>query len=309
MLFQQILNKKHENLWAEFEKLYHLILANQTHDGDLLLVHLNGFYNAEVKTWDNLEEKMSPYVFGPSHEGHSEHTHYDFIGHYVMNNTIEEDREKYLEKFVYSEERKKEIDDLNFNESISIQTEMLIYLKIWESDMFIKKFYQLSNLLKKNAYDWHFSLMNSSRAGGKSLSRDNIIRKKIRDQFAQDVPNIAASFKRAYNVQIRNAIAHSQYSILGRNIQLNNYIKEDPFAQIRGLSFEDWTDIFHETIVLYTVYHKFLRQVNENYGTVAMQNNNVFPIRISREDPIPETQYMLLHYRDYFKDWGWQPDV
>ena len=71
MIFEDILNRKHEVLWPQFEKLYYSILKNQTDDGDLLLVHLNAFYNSEVHTWNNIDEKLSPYMFGPNHEGHS----------------------------------------------------------------------------------------------------------------------------------------------------------------------------------------------------------------------------------------------
>ncbi|MEQ7802239.1 hypothetical protein ABDJ41_20755 [Pedobacter sp. ASV1-7] len=308
MLFKNLLDAKYRELQPNFEELYHHILKKQTHDGDLLLVHLNAFYNPEVHTWDNLDEKMSPYMFGPSHEGHSEHTHHDFIGEYVKHNVSAVIYSDYLKSVEYSEDRRKEIDDLNFDESITIQTEMLIYIKIWESDTFIKKFFQLANLLEGKPYDWHYKLMTTSREKGATGTRDVIIRNKIRDKFKGVIPRLYSAFKNTYNFQVRNSIAHSQYSILGRHIQLNNYVKEDPYSQLRVLSFEEWTDRFHETLVLYTLYHELLNTVNENYGKVVSGMGDVFSIRISRKAPVEEVEYKDIHYREFFKDWSWYPD-
>lgn len=308
MLFTDVLDAKYRELRPQFEQLYQLILINQTHDSDLLLVHLNAFYNPKVHTWDKLDEKMSPYMFGPNYEGHSEHTHHDFIGQYIKHNMSDNALADYLKNVEYSQERRKEIDVLNFDESISIQTEMLIYLKIWESDTFIKKFFQLANLLEGNVYDWHYKLMTTSREKGTTGSRDVIIRNKIRDKFRNVIPRLYDAFKNTYNFQIRNSIAHSQYSILGRYIQLNNYVKEDPYSQLKVQSFGEWIERFHETLVLYTLYHELLNTINNNYGVVASQMGDVVPIRISRKDPVEEIEYREIHFRDFFKDWSWYPD-
>lgn len=73
MLFKDILNSKTEKLQPEFDKLFDDILNKQTHDGDLLLCRVNGFYNPEVYSWTNIEEKLSPYMIGPNKEGHSDY--------------------------------------------------------------------------------------------------------------------------------------------------------------------------------------------------------------------------------------------
>src|SRR5690554_3155786 len=103
MLFKDILDQKYKELRPQFEQLYQLILKKQTHDNDLLLIHLNAFYNPEVYTWNNLVEKMSPYMFGPNHEGHSEHTHHAFIGEYIKYNMSDKTLANYLREVEYSE--------------------------------------------------------------------------------------------------------------------------------------------------------------------------------------------------------------
>lgn len=306
MLFEKTLNEKHLALWPQFEKLYRLILKNQTDDGDLLLVHINGYHNSEVHEWDNIKEQLSPYMFGRNNDGFAEYTHYDFIGNYIKENTSEEQPNDYTKKFVFSEGRRKEITDLEFKEAISIQTEMLIYIKIWESDTFIKKFSQLTGLLHGESYDWHLTLSGTGKQA--FTSRTVFIKQKIIERLKGELPDLHVSFEKSYVTQIRNAIAHSQYSILGRRIQLNNFKKDSLSSGLRGLSMEEWSDIFHETIVLYTCYHKFLRAVNSNYGIVAKQNNGMFPIRITRKDPIKEIQYLPVYYGDFFENWNWQPE-
>ncbi|WP_088160571.1 MULTISPECIES: hypothetical protein [Sphingobacterium] len=308
MLFKDVLDSKYSELMPHFEQLYQLILKKQTYETDLLLVHLNAFYNSEVQTWNNFDERIRPYMFGSNHDGHSENTHHDFIGEYIKHNISDKTLTDYLKNVEYSEDRRREIDLLNFNEAISIQIEMLIYLKIWESDTFIKKFFQFANLLEGKAYDWHYKLMTTSREKGTTGNRDTIIRKKIRDKFKNTIPRLYDAFKNTYNFQIRNSIAHSQYSIFGRHIQLNNYVKEDPYSQLYVQSFEEWVDRFHETLVLYTLYHELLDVINSNYGVIASQMDNMVSIRITRKDPVDEVEYATIHYRDIFKDWGWQPD-
>ena len=266
MLFQEILDEKYKALWPSFKKLYELSIANQTHEGDLLLVILNAFHNPEVHDWDNLSEKLMPYMFGPNHEGHSEDTHTHFIGDYVRKNISPVSQKEHLENVKFSKDRIKEIDKINGDESLSIQTEMLIYLKIWESNLFIKKFYQLATLVEGIPYNWHFKISLSNRDKSSTGTRDTIIRTKIRDKFETTIPELYEVFKKSYKSQIRNSIAHSQYSILGRHIHLNNHVAGDYNSQLKVVSFEEWTEIFHNTIALHALYYEFSHRVNEDYG-------------------------------------------
>ncbi|MBK7342493.1 MAG: hypothetical protein IPJ06_04915 [Saprospiraceae bacterium] len=215
MLFKDKLDDIAKKLAPEFDKLFERVIETQTHDGDLLLFVENGLYNPEVHTWNNLKEKTSPYMFGPSNEGHSWITHYKFIHAYRTNAVTDVSFEEYLEKIEYSQERKDEINFLKENEGQSIQLEMLVYLKIWEADAFIKRFYQIARIANKEDYDWHFKISESTRDINATGNRQTIIRKNIRDKFKNDFPILYEAFKASYNTQLRNSIAHSKYSILG----------------------------------------------------------------------------------------------
>lgn len=82
----------------------------------------------------------------------------------------------------------------------------------------------------------------------------------------------------------------------------------DPYRQIRSISFEDWIDRFHETLIIYNLYNEFISKVNRNYGFIAGANKGIFYVRISRKDPIVKEEYLPLYYREFFEDWGWKPD-
>lgn len=303
MVFQDILNRKYKKLVPEFNKLLEGCYSNQTHPGDLLLIHQNGFYNPDVYNWNNIPEKLSPYCMGPGCEVHSEDTHYKFIAKYVNGNISELSSRQYLKSVEFNPENVKELEKLNDIESYSIQIEMLIYLKIWESDIFIKSFYQLGRILFSEPYDWHFKIKEKPNDTTATGSRGDIIRNAIRDRFKSFSPKLYNSFNAVYKSQVRNAIAHSQYIILGRTITLNNYKKGSRYDNIPSISFDKWIDIFHETIVLHSLYNKLLSKVLNIYEQIALQTNNLYEIRINREDPIISTEYRDIEYDPIFKYW------
>jgi hypothetical protein len=41
---------------------------------------------------------------------------------------------------------------------MTLQVELMVYLKFWESDVILRKLYQLSNLAQAKNYDWHYRL-------------------------------------------------------------------------------------------------------------------------------------------------------
>ncbi len=306
MLFRNILNQKTAAIQPEFDRFLNETFNNQSHPGDLLLVHENGFYNPETHKWTNLPEKLSPYMIGPSKEGHSEQLHHKFIGSYINRSVSEQPFDEYVKLHQWTEEKAKDIEKLAEEEAESVQLEMLIYLKIWEGDAFIKKFYQLARLNAGLDYEWHFSIVESSRDKKAIGTRDEIIRKKIRNFFKDKYPAIYGAFKNAYKSQVRNSIAHSKYSILGRYIHLNNYIEEDQYSQIEVVSFDEWVDIFHDTIVLYTQQTRLLNMIQEFYSHLATQNDLLMEVRVTRTDPEPRTEYHLLKHRLQWKDWYWE---
>jgi hypothetical protein len=302
MLFLDILNTKTQELQPEFDKLFVTILDRQSHDGDLLLINVNGFYYPKVYEWTNVENK-NPYMIGLNTEGHSDYWHSKFINNYRKTSISEISFSEYSKKFKWSKETADEITQLTESETTSIQLEMLIYLKIWEADLFIKKLYQLSSISQGEPYDWHFKIAESNRDKQSTGSRDEILRKKVRDRWKDEFPKIYAAINKAYSSQLRNSIAHSKYSFMSRFIHLNNHIKADPAAQTEVLTFNDWIDMFHDTMIIYNQLTRLSILIDKFYSEAAKKNDLLFEIRINRKDPEEKTVYSLLKYRPEWNDW------
>lgn len=287
----------------EINKLIDLAMKNQSHSGDLLLLIINGFYDEDRLEFNNNSEiKYSPFLYGPSVEGHVEQTHYSFINNYRKTNISQDNFTDYLKLHEWTIERKDEIDNLVEIEETGIHIEMLIYLKFWEADMIIKKLYQFVRILNGQHYDWFFKVSESSRDKNSTGKRLDIINKKIRDGIKENSNVLFNIIKDTYKTQLRNSIAHSNYSFLGRNVHLNNYIKDDKFSQLKCISFNQWIDIFHNTLVLHNQYLRINNIVHERYKELALQNNNEIEIRTTNKES--ESNFFYVKYNIELDDWN-----
>lgn len=307
MLFKNLLDQEYRKMLPVFDDVLNMAFQSQTHYGDMLLVNENAGYYKDVEKADNLPFVPDPYTIGPQLEEHSEATHHKFIGEYVKTASTEHYK-KYLKAVVYNPDKSSEIEQLTDNEEFTIQIEMLIYLKIWESDTFIKKMYQLARLINGEDYDWHFKIKGHDKNDVGGLPRSVLINDHVAKKFTKKLPKIAKYFTSCYKSQIRNAIAHSQYAILGRSIILNNHIDEKKNS-LSHITFDNWTKMFHQTIMIYSLYIKFFNRVNDIYYESSQIDNLSVEIRINRLYPKAETRYMMLYTRPYFKDWSpFKPD-
>ncbi len=302
MIFKDMLSENAKKIDSEFSKLLEIAFHHSVHKGDLLLVYLNGFYDPKMLEWNERNSpKLNPHVIGVGQAGQSEGLHYEFIHKYRMENFHTLTHSEYLNQLVWSPEKKEDIEKLIFKEEHSIQLEMLIYLKVWEADLLIKRFYQLTRLLYGESYDWYFKISNSSRDAEANGTRQEIWRKKIRNRIRKYSPFLEDFIKETYKTQIRNSIAHSNYSFLGRNIHLNNFIKGDPASQLSVITFDEWAKIFHNTLLLHNQYIIFNNAIDLFYGNHAKSTNVVLPILVTEKDG---TQYELpLEYRTEYNDW------
>lgn len=283
---------------AEVKRVLEDAYQCQQDSGDLLLLYVNGFYSADALKFQG---NNNPYVIGLGSSGWSEQAHYNFIHKYRTTKISEISYKDYRERVVYNPEAKDERDKLIENEELSIQEEMLIYLKIWEGDMFIKRWYELSRIMNSEPYDWHFALSESARDKRSTGTRQDVIRLLIRDKIKGISPILYNLIKKCYITQIRNSIAHSKYSFQGRTIQLNNRIEQDQSAQLYSISFDDWVEIFHGTLLLYSEYIGMLNRINEFYASVAVSKNIPIPVKVIQGDL--REYYYELHYRAEWNDW------
>lgn len=305
MLFTDILKKHEATIRPPFMKLVEDALNKQRHPFDMLIWINNGFYEESVLNFKPAEGKtLNPHVIGPGEIGHSENAHYKFIHQYRQAYLSKLTYPEYLEQHEYTADRRKEIDDLTEFEETTINLEMLVYLKFWESDSIIKKFYELVRIANSEPYDWYFKVMESNRDTTATGKREDLIRNMIRDRIQATHPGLYDAIKLSYKTQIRNAIAHSKYSFQGRNIHIHNYIKADPHSQIQNITFNEWVDIFHTTIVLHNEYIRAINYVKKHYAAIAAENKNQLPILITEKSG--KEYEAVLVYRPEFEDWHYR---
>ena len=280
MLYLNVLERLTKQLNPEFNLLFKKVIENQKDFGDFLIVH----NNFSKSTFDL--KGYSPYVMGPNFEGFSEKTHYNFIDTYRKNNLIENQS---IEVPIKQKE-------------LSIQIEMLIYLKIWECDSFIKKFYQIARLLNGESYDWNFKITYDNNDKAATGTRQKILREKIRDKLLPHFPNLFKAFKKSYVTQIRNAVAHSQYYFLDNVIGFNNYVKNSKFSSLNRLSFKDWSEIFHFTLIIYNEYILFINKINKFYISESDKSECGIPFIIKDNEYCKEFH---LKYNQDIRGWQW----
>jgi len=304
MLFNDILKKTELELDPEFKRLFQLALKNQSHNGDLLLLAINGNHEKFIDDVNKTIKKYCPYVIGPGKAGRSDTAHYNFIHKYRTQVLTTTPFDEYLKQVEWDATREAEINTLVDNEEMSIQLEMLVYLKIWEGDLFIKNLYELVRILKGDCYDWHFKIKESKRDSEGIASRDILIRQLIREEIRPFSEVIYNCIKESYRTQLRNAIAHSNYAFLGRRIHLFNDIEGDPSHQLRCLHFNVWISMFHNTMMLYNYMTWLKNTVKEHYSQLAIMGNGCNEIRITKADGAYE--YRLVEYIHEMNRWKWK---
>jgi hypothetical protein len=304
MLFVDILKKYENPINESFDKLVETALSNQSHPGDMLIWVENGFYNEDVLKFKGRNNMtLNPHVVGPGEIGHSESAHYRFIHQYRQAYLSDIPYADYITKHEYSPERREEIEKLVEFEESTINLEMLVYLKFWESDSILKKLYELVRIANSETYDWYFKIAESNRDPDATGTRQDIVRKMIRDRIKDKCPDLYEAIKFSYKTQIRNAIAHSKYSFQQRNIHLHNFIEQDQHSQISNIPFDEWIEIFHKTILIHNQYIHAHNRVREHYKRLAEQSDNLFPILITEKSG---KQYEFpLQFRPDAGFWGY----
>lgn len=301
MLFNDKIIEIGEILSKEINRLLELAFKKQKHSGNLLLLSQNGLFKEEILEYNKISpEKLSPYVIGPDATYYAEQDHFLFIDKY-RTNISNLSYEEYQEQLKYSQEKSTQIDEMIELEKSTIHFEALIYLKIWETDLFIKRLYQFVRILNGEDYDWNFKINESSRDNKHSGPRQEIIRIKIRDRLKVISPILYNLIKSTYITQIRNSIAHSNFSFSGQYIHLNNYIENDKNSHLKSLTFEEWANIFHNTLIFHSEYIGLINTINDRYCEKARLNNNIIPVMITKKNGMQNE--LLLEYKPDSEVW------
>lgn len=124
----------------------------------------------------------------------------------------------------------------------SITMELMIYTHVWESKPYLKQLYRMSELVEGKAYPWDVIVPE--------MSKHEFIRQDIRDRLSLKGLSIADIITNGFHTSLRNAFAHSEYSLDEKNkrIVLDTF-KGAPW-DIREISFDDWSLRFAYTSIL-----------------------------------------------------------
>lgn len=284
MLYVEKLNSIHSEVSEAISELFKTAKQNQTHKNDLLLVLENGFYDESIK---NATGSYSPFVVGPHFQHYAEMTQYDFYHLYRVANT----------RNISQEEHLKSIKGTNkeTGHSLGTQIELVIYLKLWESNRFLERLLKLAKLCLGESYDWHFQI-------SKDDSRHDIIRNRIRDPLRTICPKFYALIKKIYLSQIRNAVAHSQFFIVGSGINFLNY-DPDNHAPIDYMKIEDWETRFHFMAMMYNEYIRNLEVHNYLYQRESRLNEEGLPFRMTETNGDEHTHEIIFDKES--KRWIW----
>jgi hypothetical protein len=270
MIFADLIQELDEDVTDAVDELFEAAWSNQSHPQDMLLVDQHGFYY-ELLADPLVRErhKVGPYVIGPGEIGFGETTLYEFINWYRQSHLL--DKTEFEESLERDEEAK-------LHEELTIQLEHGIYLRFWEADFLLKQYYQLSSLASGEPYDWRLEVPGYSRNG----SKQEFIRKEIRNRIKSICPSFYALVKQNFVSQIRNAIAHSQYYIMGRSMRFLNY-SDNPkaYSSLKGLTFDEWYRMFHTTLLLHNATIGAFKRYRERYKRKTLGNGNRVEVRVA----------------------------
>lgn len=236
MLSNQLLIALNTEVKKAVDKLFEKAHSNQAHEGDLLLTIVHAFYNNDVIL------NNSPYVFGPGSEGLIENSQNDFIKQYIKN----------------SERISSLIGEVNF----LYQFELMLYLKVWESDLMLKRLYNLCRLIQGEEYDWD-KVLNAD------TSRKHLIDHDIKKKTQRLIPKFYNLIDEIYLRQIRNAAAHSQFRITSTHIILYNTNVENDMP-LKNVTLDCWTNIFHKTLLLQNAITANINKYDKIYRSKAL---------------------------------------
>jgi len=276
MLFEDTIIQLSDEVQKAVKELFDSAFKNQSDDGDIFLILLHAFYNKENESFNR------PYVFGFNDEVvHSEHAFYEFF------DVVRSFTQPPGTRIDFIADSVNDIDNNYAVEKNSIHVEMLTYLKFWESDMIIKKLYQLVRLASGKTYDWNFQIG----------SRSNIVRKHIRDDSKVVAPLFYNLINNCYLSQMRNAIGHSQYNFMfKRDIGLLNFDGKQHL--LRQMSFDEWELKIHYTVLLYNEIIRWFDYYDKFYIKQSEGKHNGIGVRAIT----PSGRYFWIFHK-------YEPDI
>lgn len=195
---------------------------------DSLLNYIIYLADGEYKPeYENSSAISNPYVIDNRIDHYKDLTRLDFLVNFLEN----------YYSFPYGQTQ---TDDNNYR----ISMELMIYCHVWESKPFLKKLCRLAHISNDEEYNWNVTIPE--------MGKHDFIRNDIRATFEAKGNKLAEVIKKGFHTSLRNAFAHSEYSIDTTNgkrrIWLDTYTGK-PW-DIQEIPFDDWSKRFVYTALL-----------------------------------------------------------
>lgn len=286
MVFNETLLEYDKPVEDAVTELFKLAESNQVNDNDILLVEINGWKNSEYEKALR-SKKHSPFMIGPGIFGHCFQSLYEFYDVYRrgINNKS---------KLTKAE---RENEDFQLQEKLSIDVELLIYLKFWEADLILFKLYNLVQLAQGLPYDWN--LYN-----GLIGQRRKLIKDHIQNPLKKLCPKLYLLIEETYSNQIRNAIAHSKYFHAGRGLILGNK-SENKHYVLSSITYLEWEIRFHKILLIFNYLIKNQIDINNRHIDKVHGKHWGLPITIPEKNHLGLNKTFWLKYDQVRKDWYW----
>jgi hypothetical protein len=121
------------------------------------------------------------------------------------------------------------------DEETAIYVELMVYCHTWESKPYLRKLYRLAHLASGEAYPWHVDVPDTGKY--------DFVR-NIRLTLEKAGSNLAQVIKKGFHSTLRNAFAHSEFSIDMNRKKIRLYNYKGKTWDIPNVTFDEWSERF-----------------------------------------------------------------
>lgn len=177
-------------------------------------------------------------------KGLKQHVGTDCVIDYELDRYFDKTREQFYIRYFNKNYRKEGFVYQGDEGIFDLSIEMMIYSHMWESTYFLKTLYRLAQLMLGKGYDWTPSIPGGSK--NKFMKRQVIEPLKAKGFRLGDV------IDKAFKTVIRNAFAHSLYTVDTKKRTITTRTKEGNHTY----TFDEFQEIFlYSTILMHTLHN------------------------------------------------------
>lgn len=285
MLKQENIEKYDSQVRLAIDELWMMASKNQKSENDLVLIIANGSknnYSAEILR----RHKTTNYQIGHDLVHFRYITFYDFIDQY---------------KKVFDEEEYGGYENKTLWDETMVQMQLLSYLKFWETDLILKRLYNLSLLAQGKEYLWDIQQKELN-------DRRRLVKDEIQEPIKDICPKFYDFIDNVYSRQLRNAIAHSQYYIMHSTIHLTNR-DESKFYKLNSISFVRWEEIFTKIILMHNYLIDNFNRYSSYYADKVQNKHNGLLVYFPDLDVYGLNKSAWIKFDEERRQWFWNDNA